>query len=262
MPEDILVATDWSVATVTLNRPRQRNAITFEMWRQLRRIAAALSRDDAVRAVVVRGAGDQAFSAGADIKDFRQHRFDSASAAAYAEQFEGALDAIEMIPKPVISMIRGACVGGGLELATATDLRMSSEDARFGVPIARIGVVAGYREVRRLVALGGAGNAARLLLTGEIVDSAEALRMGLVNSVLAPDVLEDTVYALANEVAGLAPLSHAAHKSVLRTVVTDPGIRNLPPGGSTMPLAVFDSDDFREGTAAFLEKRRPKFHGR
>lgn len=262
MANEILVGVKSQVATITLNRPAQLNAITLEMWRELKDVAIRLGRDSTVRVVVIRGSGQTAFSAGADIKDFQRNRHDSASAIIYAEQFEGAMDAVEAIPKPVISMIHGVCVGGGLELATATDLRIASARSRFGVPIARISVVAGYKEVRRLVALVGAGVSSRMLLTGEIVDSAKAIEMGLVSEVLPVGELEQRVSTLANHMSKLAPLSHAAHKFVLRKVVSDPGLRHLDDDQQMLPLRVFDSEDFREGTLAFREKRQPIFKGR
>ena len=262
MSDEILVSKDGAVATVTFNRPEVRNAISHGMWVELREVARELSADDGVRCVVFRGGGEEAFSAGADIKDFAEHRHDSASAAGYAEVFEGAMDLVEEMPKPTISMIRGFCIGGGIEFATATDIRIASEDSRFGVPIARIGVVAGYKEVRRLVVLVGRGNAAQMLLGGDIIDAAEAYRIGLVTKVVPGEALEEEVYGLARRVARLAPLSHRAHKAVIRTVSTNPGLEGLSGEERALPLGVFDSADFREGTAAFLEKRRPEFTGR
>lgn len=262
LPNEILVRVKSKVATITLNRPTQLNAITLEMWRQLKDTSIRLGRDDDVRVIVIRGSGQTAFSSGADIKDFQRNRHDSASATIYAEQFEGAMDAVEAIPKPVISMIHGVCVGGGLELATATDLRIACAGSQFGVPIARISVVAGYREVRRLVALVGAGVSSQMLLTGEIVDSAKALEMGLVSEVVPVGELENRVSTVADRMSELAPLSHAAHKFILRKVVSDPGLRHLDADERMLPLRVFDSEDFREGRFAFREKRKPTFKGR
>jgi len=261
LPDEILVSRDGAVATVTFNRPEVRNAISLSMWAALREAVRELSADEEVRCVVFRGAGDEAFSAGADIKDFAEHRYDSASAAVYAEVFEGAMDLVEEMGKPTISMIRGFCIGGGIEFATATDIRIASEDSRFGVPIARIGVVAGYREVRRLVALVGRGNVAQMLLGGGIIDAAEAWRIGLVTKVVPGETLEGEVYGLARRMARLAPLSHRAHKAVIRMVSANPGLQGLSREESALPLETFDSADFREGTAAFLEKRRPEFTG-
>ena len=140
MNEQILVETTDSVATVTFNRPDQRNAISYEMWQSLGQIMESLDNDTSVRCVVFRGAGGEAFSAGADIKDFDEHRYDSASAARYAKAFESALDQIEKVRCPTVSAIQGFCVGGGLELAAATDIRVATKGSRFGVTGQSIGV--------------------------------------------------------------------------------------------------------------------------
>lgn len=260
--QEILVERDGAVATVVFNRPEQRNAISFEMWGRLAELARELGGDDSVRAVVFRGAGDRAFSAGADIKDFARRRHDSESAAGYAEVFEGAMDLIEEMPKPTISMIRGFCVGGGLEFATATDIRIAARGSRFGVPVARLGIVAGFKEMRRLVALAGPGNTAYIALSGELIDADEALRMGFITRLVAPEDLEDEVYGLARTMAAHAPLSHAGHKAILRTVLQDPGLRRLTPEERALQFRVFDTEDFRIGTAAFVSKTRPEFTGR
>lgn len=262
LSDDVLVSREGAVATVTFNRPEVRNAISYGMWVDLREVARELSADTEVRCVVFRGAGDGAFSAGADIKDFAEHRHDSASAANYAAAFEEAMDVVEEMPKPTISMIRGFCMGGGIEFATATDLRIASDDSRFAVPPARLGVVAGYREVRRLVTLVGRANVAQMLLAAEVIDAGEALRIGLVTRVVPGDELEDEVYGLARRMTRLAPLSHRVHKAVIGTVSVNPGLDGLSEEQRALPFEVFDSADFREGVAAFLEKRRPEFDGR
>jgi len=262
LSDEILVSRKGAVATVTFNRPEVRNAISYEMWLELRERARELAADEQIRCVVFRGAGEAAFSAGADIKDFAEHRHDSGSAAHYAEVFEEAMDIVEEMPKPTVSMIRGFCIGGGIEFATATDIRISSDDSQFGVPIARISVVAGYKELRRMVALVGRGNASQMLLAGDVIDAAEAYRIGLVTRVVPAADLEDEAYGLARRLARLAPLSHRAHKAVIRTVSENPGLEGLSAEEKKLPLEVFDSADFREGTAAFLAKRRPEFTGR
>jgi enoyl-CoA hydratase/carnithine racemase len=261
MSEEIRVERDGAVATVVLDRPGQRNAVTLAMWGRLAEAARALDADPAVRVVVLRGAGEAAFSAGADISEFSRHRHDSASARRYAEAFDGALDAVEAVGKPTVSLIRGFCVGGGLELATTTDLRIAAEDARFGVPIAQLGVLVGYREMRRLVGLVGPGPALDLLLTARLIGAADALRVGLVTEIWPAAELERRVRELAGRIAGLAPQAARWHKRILRTVMRDPGLKSLTAEEEALPFACFDTADFREGCRAFLEKRPPRFQG-
>jgi len=262
MGDEILVARDGPVAIVTLNRPQSRNAITYAMWQTLMRLSVELDADSSVGAVVFRGADASAFSAGADIAEFEHRRNSSALARVYAQAFEGALDAVAGIGKPTIALIRGVCVGGGLELATMADLRFADPEARFGVPIARLGILVGYKEMRRLVEIAGAAAALDLLLTGRLIDSAAALRIGLLNDVLPADTIEQYVFDMAQRVASLAPLSHRWHKQILRTVLDNPALRELTAEEEALPFACFDTDDFQEGRRAFLEKRAPRFSGR
>ena len=261
MNESILVERDGPIATIIFNRPAQRNAITYEMWGQLGRLAPELDADPAVRAVIFRGAGEAAFSAGADIGEFEARRSNSTLARDYAARFDGALDAVAAIGKPTISLIRGFCVGGGLELATATDLRLAADDARFGVPIAQLGILVGYKEMRRLVALVGPGAAMDMLLTARMLDAQQALRLGLVSELATAQAVDGRAYELAARVAGLAPLSTRWHKQILQTVLANPGLAGLSPEAEALPFACFDTDDFQEGRRAFLEKRRPNFEG-
>ncbi len=261
MQDPILVEHDGPVATVTFNRPGSRNAISYEMWQMLMDVARGLDADDSVRCVIFRGAGDEAFSAGADIRDFENHRSDSATAARYAEVFEGALEAIEQMSKPTISMIRGFCVGGGLELAAATDIRIAAEGSKFGVPVSRIAIVAGYNELRRMIAVAGSAAVSYLVLSGRIIGHEDALRMGLLTLVTPPDQLEAEVSSLADDIVRGAPISHADHKAMIRRVLGDPGLATLTGEERSLQFRVFDTDDFQEGRAAFLEKRRPEFRG-
>ncbi len=262
MSDKVLVEVAGGVGTITLNRPGQHNAIDFEMWGLLRDDALRLGADDGVRVVVLRGAGEKAFSAGADIKDFPAHRSTSELARAYADAFEGALDAVEQMPKPVICMIRGICVGGGCELSMAADLRIASTGSTFGVPVAKIGVLVGYNEMRRLLHLVGPGHAANLLLTARRIDEQEALRIGLLTEVVPAEQLEEHTYALAREMATYAPLTQSGHKRIVRTVLANPGLDGLTEEERRLPLSIFDTEDGQEGYRAFMEKRPPQFRGK
>ena len=257
----ILVDRQSSIATITINRPRQRNAINYQMWGALADLLADLDRDRTVRVVVFTGAGDTAFSAGADIADFDQYRADSAKGKVYNDAVDRLLDTLATMDTPTISMIRGFAAGGGCELAVATDLRIAATGSRLGIPAARLGISIGHREMRGLVSLVGKGSALYILLSGRLLDAEEALRIGLVNQVTTPEELEAVTYQLASEIAALAPLSHAANKRTLNQVQAKPALDNLTPEEAAVPLAQFDTRDYQEGYRAFLEKRPPNFIG-
>jgi len=262
MSRDVLIEGRDGVATVTFNRPQQRNAIHYEMWREIARLMEECGKDESLRAVVFRGAGQEAFSAGADIAEFDRYRKDSRVARQYSRAVEEALDAIAVLPKPTIALITGYCVGGGCELATATDIRVAAENSRFGIPSAKLGLLVGYREMQRLVRLVGPGVAMDLLLTARLMDAEEALRVGLISRLVPLAEIEEAVWRLAAEVAALAPLAHRGHKQILETVLTNPRLKGLTPEQERLPFACYDTADFHEGRRAFLEKRRPEFKGR
>ena len=262
MSHKLLVAIEDGIATLTLNRPDQHNAIDFETWGLLRDAAAQLAQDAGVKVVILCGAGERAFSAGADIKDFPAHRSNSELGTEYAAAFEGALDAVEHMPKPTISMIRGICVGGGCELSMATDLRIAATGSTFGVPVAKIGVLVGYNEMRRLLNLVGPGHAANLLLTARRIDEQEALRIGLLTEVVPAEHLVEHTYTLAREMAAYAPLTQSGHKRIIQTILRNPALADLTEEEQWLPLSIFDTKDGQEGYRAFVEKRAPRFEGR
>ncbi len=256
----ILLRREGAIATVTINRPAQRNAISFAMWGQLTDLMRQLDSDRDVRCVVIAGAGDEAFSAGADIGDFEQYRSDSERGRVYNRAVDGLLQTVAEIGTPVISMIGGFAAGGGCELAVATDLRIAAEGSRLGIPVARLGITIGHREMYGLVNLVGKGNALYILLSGRLLGADEALRIGLVNQVAPPDRLAEVTYQLAADIAALAPLSHAVNKQTLNQVLAKPSL-DLTPEEANLPLTQFDTRDYQEGYRAFLEKRRPEFIG-
>ncbi len=256
----ILLRCEPPIATVTINRPAQRNAISFTMWTQLTETLRELDADRSVRCVVITGAGNEAFSAGADISDFEQYRSDSAKGRIYNRAVDGLLETVAEMATPVISMIRGFAAGGGCELAVATDLRIAAAGSRLGIPVARLGITIGHREMYGLVNLVGKGNALYILLSGRLLDADEALRIGLVNQVAPADKLAEVTYRLAADIAALAPLSHAVNKRTLNQVLAKPSL-DLTPEEADLPLTQFDTRDYQEGFRAFLEKRRPRFIG-
>ena len=256
----ILLRQDAAVATVTINRPAQRNAISFTMWTRLTELMRDLDADRSVRCIVICGAGGEAFSAGADISDFDEYRSDSTKGRIYNRAVDGLLETVAEIGTPVISMIRGFAAGGGCELAVATDLRIATEESRLGIPVARLGITIGHREMYGLVNLVGKGNALYILLSGRLLDAHESLRIGLVNQVAPSEQLEEVTYKLASDIANLAPLSHAVNKKTMNQVLAKPSL-NLTPEEADLPLTQFDTRDYHEGFRAFLEKRRPEFIG-
>ncbi len=261
MAEDILVETKDHVATVTFNRPEKRNAINHEGWRTIGRICEELAEDRDVRVVVFTGQGTDAFSAGADISDFSELRSNSKQAKVYAAAFDGAVDAVEALPQPTICKIKGFCMGGGCELSLGADLRIAADNGRFGIPTAKLGILIGYREMSRLVSLVGPGSASYILMSARQLDAEEAQRVGLVNQVVPLAEIDGSVDELAAEMAELAPLSQSRHKEIMRTVLENPGLEGLTPNEEELPFKNFDSEDFREGRRAFLERRTPKFKG-
>ena len=256
----ILLRREAAIATVTINRPAQRNAISFAMWGQLTELMRQLDSDREIRCVVIAGAGEEAFSAGADISDFEQYRSDSERGRVYNRAVDGLLQTVAEMGTPVISMIGGFAAGGGCELAVATDLRIAAEGSRLGIPVARLGITIGHREMYGLVNLVGKGNALYILLSGRLLGTEEALRIGLVNQVVPPDQLVEVTYKLAADIAALAPLSHAVNKQTLNQVLAKPSL-DLTPDEANLPLTQFDTRDYQEGYRAFLEKRRPEFIG-
>ena len=262
MTDGIRLERRGSVATIVIDSPERRNAISYDGWVRLGSIARSLAEDADTRAVVITGSGDEAFSAGADIKDFDRYRTDSRQARVYQAAFDAAVDAIESLPAPTVCKIKGYCVGGGCELTLSADIRIAAGNARFGIPAAKLGIVIGYEEMRRLVALVGPGRASYLLMSGRIVGVDEASRFGLVDQVVPLADVDEYVSELADEISSLAPLSHRQHKQIMRRAAEDPLLSGLTADERDLPFVNFDSADFDEGRRAFLERREPVFQGR
>ena len=257
MSEPVLFEADGPVATITLNRPEARNALTFAMYDRLAEICRGISPDGPVRAVIVTGAGERAFAAGTDIGQFRDFRSE-ADALAYEERIEGVLSGIEHCPAPTIAAIAGACTGGGAGIAAACDLRIAAMDARIGFPIARtLGNCLSLSNTRRLVALIGAARVADIIFTARLLEAEEAKAAGFVSEVLEDHpALMRRAGELARTVAGHAPLTLRATKQALRRV------RDGRRDGDDLIAMCYTSEDFREGLTAFLEKRPARWRGR
>ena len=256
---ELLVQRDGAVATVVLNRPEQRNAITLDMWQRLPGILRELDADPSVRAVIVTGAGDAAFSAGADIKEFEATRSTPDKAANYREQFEAACDTLAELGTPTIAVVRGYCIGGGFELALSADLRIAAEGSSFGIPAARLGIAIVHQVVARIAALAGPSSALYLLMSGRHVPAEQALAMGLLNEVHPPGALDERVAELVRDITELSPLSHRVHKGVVQDLTRFGTVDAVPPDLLRRPLESTMSADFQEGVRAFTEKRKPRF---
>ncbi len=258
--DELQVAARGAVATLVLNRPAKRNAITLEMWKALPGVLEDLASDPETRVLVIRGAGEEAFAAGADISEFGRVRHDAASGRRYSRAVTQAERALAAFPQPTIAMIRGSCVGGGLEVALACDLRFASRTSRFGITAARLGIVYGYASTRRLATMVGPGHARDLLFSGRLVGAAEALAMGLVTRVCEPEALEPETYEYARRLADQAPLSQKGAKLMLRQFAGE-GKMTASDLSACVERA-YESEDYHEGVRAFLEKRPPRFRGR
>lgn len=256
---EIVIERDGAIATVVLNRPHKLNALTRPMWAALGEAMRALSDDDAVRCIVLRGAGERSFSPGNDISEFETERANKAQAVEYGHAMHSTAQAIRDCRHPVVAQIHGICVGGGLEIAALADLRICGESSRFGAPIKNLGLVMAYPEMEPLVRLIGESNTLALLLEGRIVDAQEALRIGLVTRVVPDAQVEAEARAAAHRIAEGAPLVARWHKRFARRLA-DP--RPISPEEHDECFDCFDTEDFRIGYRAFVAKTKPEFAGR
>lgn len=256
----LLVEVTGAVAVVTFNNPAKRNALSREIRAALPGSLAALQADPEVRVVVVTGAGHQAFASGADISEFGELRTTPTARADYDRGQAALAAAWSGLDKPVIAMIRGFCMGGGLLTALQADIRIASDDSQFGVPAARLGLGYGFSGVTTLMGLVGPAWTAEILFSARRFSAPEALQMGLVNRVVPGAELRDQVMTLADSIAQNAPLTVAAAKAAIHEASRAPEVRDLA-RVEDMVEACFRSEDYREGQRAFAEKRPPAFTG-
>jgi enoyl-CoA hydratase len=248
------------VGWMVFNNPERHNAISLQMWEAALEIMAGFAADPAVRVMVVTGAGGKAFASGADISKFKDERQEADALAHYQATTQKAYSAIQSMAIPTIAMIRGYCIGGGTAAAVCCDLRICTENAKFGVPAAKLGLGYGMQRAQPLVDLVGPAYAKEMFFTGRQFDAREAERMGLVNRVVPDDQLEATVNELARTIADNAPLTVRTAKLVVGELMKDARDRDVAATERAVE-ACFASNDYKEGQAAFAEKRKPRFTG-
>ena len=248
-----------AVRTITVNRPDKLNALNRDTLNELTLAFAQAAQDDAVRAVVLTGAGEKAFVAGADIAEM--NGYTPVQAQAFSRTGQRLMSSIERLGKPVVARIQGFALGGGMELAMACHLRVASEKAKFGQPEINLGLIPGFGGTQRLLRLAGRGAALELCLTGAPINAQRAYELGIVTRVVAPESLDDAVNTLADQLAAAAPLAAAG----ILDAVLQGGETSIDQGleFETQGFALaFSTEDMREGTTAFLEKRKAEFKGR
>ena len=259
--EKLIARKEGAIGWVIFNNPEKRNAMSLEMSAATAAAMESYAKDPEVRVVILRGQGDKAFISGADISQFKERRSNAEQVKAAEAISERCNKAIRECPKPVIAMIRGYCMGGGLGTAVVCDLRIASDDSRFGVPAAKLGVGYRFSGIRRLAEVVGPQFTAEIFYTGRQFSAQEALQMGLINRMLPAAELEKYVLDYAATLAGNAPLTIAAVKRSLIELRKDPADRDLDLC-QRMVDACFASEDYVEGRNAFMEKRKPAFKGK
>jgi enoyl-CoA hydratase/carnithine racemase len=257
----ILQNTAEGVGTVTFNNPQKRNAMSLDMWEGLGSALIELRDNPDIRVVILTGAGDKAFVSGADISQFEKTRHNAEASEEYSRKSAAQRALLADYPKPIIACIRGFCLGGGMQVAMAADIRIASDNSQFGIPAAKLGIAYGYDGLRNLVSLVGPSWARLIMYTGMRIDSAEAVRIGLVDRVVPDAELWNATMEIARTISGNAPLAIEAAKITIAQILKDPGGRDMD-AIKAIGTACMDSEDFREGRTAFMEKRKPRFKGR
>jgi len=258
--QPVIIERRGKVGVVTFNNPGKHNAMSLDMWQGAREAIATFADDDEIRCVVMTGAGDKAFVAGADISKFESERASVDHIEVYNKAVADFHDTVQSLTKPTIARINGYCIGGGLAIALDADIRIASEDSRFAVPAAKLGIGYAFEGVRRLYDIVGPQFVAEIFYTARQFDAEEARIMGLVNRVLPKAELDDAVWPLADRIANNAPLSVQAVKASLIELAKPQRDWDLSKPDAAVRKC-FDSNDYKEGRTAFMEKRKPEFTG-
>jgi len=258
MPEAVYAERTETVATIVLNRPEKLNALDLPEWIRLDEIMGELDADDGLRCVVIRGADERAFSAGADIARFENTRSTPAQVREYGASLGVTIRSITGCRHPVVAAISGICVGGGLEIASACDIRICGASSRFGAPINRLGLTMSYTELQLVKNAAGAAGALEILLEGRVFGAQRAYDLGLVSRIVSDDTIWEEIDALTNRIAAGAPLVNRWHKKFVRRLM-DP--TPLTPDEIDESYAAFHTEDYRIGYRAFLDKKNPVFKG-
>ena len=259
MTERVLARRDGAIGWLVFHNPERRNAVSLDMWEAIPRVLDDFGADASIRVVVLTGAGDKAFVSGADISQFEKERSSAEAVKRYDEIGERAQARLANYEKPLIAMIRGYCLGGGVGIATACDLRIAADDARFGIPAAKMGL--GYRasSMKKLVDIVGKPAALEIMITARQFSADEALRMGLIHKVVPVAELETATRAYCEMIAANAPLTIRTAKRVIGEVLKT---EYDAAACDRWVKECFESEDYREGRRAFMEKRKPVFKGR
>jgi enoyl-CoA hydratase len=262
MTEKLLMQKDGPIGWIVFNQPEKRNAVSLEMWEAMPEYIRELTTDDAIRVVVLRGAGEDAFVSGADISQFKDRRRNMADQEEYSRISSRGQDALQTLGKPLLAMIHGYCIGGGVGISLTADIRIASDDARFGIPAARLGLGYHYKGMDKLLALVGPAYVKEIFFTARTDFSAQdALRMGLVNQVVAKADLEAFTRDYATKIGRNAPLTQRSAKATVDQLLKPAAERDLAMLDKLI-ADCFNSEDYQEGVKAFSEKRRPQFKGR
>jgi enoyl-CoA hydratase len=258
--DKMLSRKEGGVGFVVFNNPERHNAVSLEMWEAAKRILDDFAADNDIRVIVLTGAGGKAFVSGADISKFENERATVEAQRAYNAKTDATYTSIAEFPKPTIAMIRGYCIGGGLGLATCCDLRICTDNSRFAVPAAKLGIGYGYNGLKRLVDIVGPAFAKEIFYTARQFDAKEAADMGLVNRVVPQAELEAYVTSITDMICANAPLTIKAVKGTVSEILREDSKRNLARSAELVE-ACFKSSDYTEGRTAFMQKRKPVFTG-